>query len=73
MYITNKIQKIKASIHSFIHSSDRIVGFKKATTLKKSDWEDVLGSWGKEMPINFYTIGPREKKCFLLLEISVTD
>ena len=25
------------------------------------------------MTINFYTIGPREKKCFLLLEISVTE
>ena len=45
----------------------------KSHDTKKSGWEDVLGSWGKGMTIYFYTIGPREKKCFLLLEISVTE
>ena len=48
------------------------VGFKKATTLKKSDWEDVLGSWVVEITINFYTIGTKSRKKFVgMSEISV--
>ena len=39
--------------------------FKKATTLKKSDWEDVLGSWVVEITINFYTIGTKSRKKFV--------